>query len=288
MRVQYENLLISNFLFYLDHHLCTKGQAYANHGSLFYPVDSLHDGFYTYNAPFSQFVCDQSIEGSVNPNILSGVYIDNRLVYPGQNDFVSISPYQGQLNFSSPIDLPISGNYAVKEFNIYITNEGEEELLFESRFDINPKTHQNPEGLPPSVKTFPAIFIKDIGGKNVPLAWGGTDLTLTNLRAIVLADSAYKLDAVCSIFRDLIGKYVPLIPEGQMPFDAMGAHQGGFNYLDKTNNISDTSRISDVVVSRIPVNKGDFVDLKHDVFPAFVDFIIEKPFERPHMDLANK
>ena len=248
MRLQYENLLIGNFLLFLDHHLSKKGEAYSNHQSLFYPISGDYQNRYTYAAPFKQWVCDESISGAVNPYILSGVHLGDVPVYPSGVDgrgvaidpsgFLSITPYHGQVNFSKKVDVPISGCYAVKDFNLYLTNQTEEDLLFETIYQINPKTYQDPKGLPSDHKTFPAIFIKDIGGKNIPLAFGGADLTRTMIRCIVLADSSFDLDAACSITKDLVGMEIPLISEKNMPFDSMGSYLGGVNYENLTKDIT--------------------------------------------------
>ena len=252
MRIQYENLLLSNFIFFVDHNLSTEGEAYANHGSNFYPLTQQYENIHSYSAPFKQFVCDESISGSTNPDVLSGVYLNNNYISPGEGGLVSINPYQGQLYFNTQVTGTISGNYSVKDFNIYLTNEAEEDLLFETHFELNPRTEQVPTGIPTDHKTYPAIFLKDIGGKNIPHSYGGTDLTRTTIRAIVLARSSYELDAVCSIFRDFKGKDIPLIPEKDMPFNSMGAYTGGFNYLNSVSGIEDTSYIDEVFVSRIP------------------------------------
>ena len=96
----------------------------------------------------------------------------------------------------------ISGSYAVKDFNVYLTSKAEQELLFEDKIDLRPATTQTETGLAPNVSTYPAVFIKNNGGQNDPFAFGGEDVTKTNVRAIVLADSQFNLDALCSIFKD--------------------------------------------------------------------------------------
>ena len=142
MRLQYENLLLGNFLLFLDHHLGNEGEAYTNHSSNFYPIADTYEGYQVYASPFKQFVCDESITGSVNPNILSGVRVDGQYIQPSgfaprggalePNGFININPYNGQVNFASGISQTVSGDYAVKDFNIYLTNDSEQDLLFET------------------------------------------------------------------------------------------------------------------------------------------------------------
>ena len=76
-----------------------------------------------------------------------------------------------------------------------MTNKAEQELLFETKFKIRPKTTQVETGLHPNQSTYPAIYVKNMGGENRPWAFGGMDNTVINTRCIVLSDSAFKLDA---------------------------------------------------------------------------------------------
>ena len=53
----------------------------------------------------------------------------------------------------------------------------EEEILFESKYHVKPKTHQDTTGLAPDSQTFPAVFVKNVSSENVPFSFGGTDQT---------------------------------------------------------------------------------------------------------------
>ena len=56
-----------------------------------------------------------------------------------------------------------------------------------------------------------AIFLKNIGSKNEPFAFGGIDDTRFSVRAVILSDNAFNLDAVCSILKDCARDIVPII-----------------------------------------------------------------------------
>ena len=45
---------------------------------------------------------------------------------------------------------------------------------------------------------------------NEPFAFGGQDTTKISVRAIVIADSQFEIDAIGSLFRDERHNYVPL------------------------------------------------------------------------------
>lgn len=281
MKVQFNNIVMSSMLLWFDNKLLSKGEAFVNFSSNFYPVESQYFGFYTYGAPYKQMVVDSSISGA---SIISGIYINNVFSKIGENSLTGINSSQGHLYFTSQINNPttsLSGNYAVKDFNIFLTSETEEDLLFETQFQLNPKTSQNPTGLPLNAETYPVVYLKYQGGDNEPLAFGGLDKTNINVRAIILSDSIFKLDALTSIFRDAVRTYVPLIYENEMPFNILGStNNGSFNYNNLTANKlqnNDYLYIDNVYVSKID-NRfiNSYNKLNPNVFTAFIDFELSK------------
>ena len=280
---QFDNILMTSALIWMDNKILSKGQAFTNYNSYFYPVSNMYYGYYTYGAPFKQMVIDCSISGA---NIISGVYINNIFTKVGENYLSGINPQEGQLYFSQPVSNPstsLSGNYAVKDFNIYLTSKTEENLLFETAYQINPKTYQNPTGLPVGAETYPVIYLKYQGGKNKPLAFGGLDQTIGNIRAIILADSVYNLDAVTSILRDTSRELIPLIYPQEMPFNSLGSvNTPGkcFDYIEYTQNKKNTDDylyINDVNVTKTDTRLLNATNsLNRNVYSAFVDFEVIK------------
>lgn len=277
MKIQFNNIAMTSMLFWLDNKLLSKGEAFTNYGSYFYPINTLYFGYYSYGAPFKQMVIDESISGAT---IISGVYLNGNFITIGQSGLSGINSSQGQLYFSNPIpnaSTSLSGNYAVKDFNIYLTSETEEDLLFETQFQLNPKTFQNPTGLPINAETYPVIYLKYQGGDNEPLAFGGLDKTNINVRAIVLSDNIFKLDAVTSIFRDTNRTLVPIIYDNEMPFNSLGSCTGHcFNYNELTQNKvvdNDYLYIDNVSVSKVDSRlTNSYNKLNPNVFTAFIDF----------------
>jgi len=272
MKVHYENKLMSSFLQFVDNQILERGDAYTNHGSKFYPVDSLYSGYYTYAAPYKQFVADASVDGAT---VMNQVYVDGSPVSVGANNFSGINHYEGQVYFSSDqSSKTISGNYSIKDFNVYLTNDPEEKILFEDKHHIKPMVSNSLSGLNPEVKTYPAIYLKNNGGDTIRLAFGGIDNSRTHIRAIVLADSSFKLDAVCGILKDTHKKQVQILDN--LPFNAMNAYTGvNYNYtgLKASNTGTNPSPIIwDVNVSK-NVTRGE--GLNPGVFTAFVDFQLE-------------
>lgn len=254
MKTQLDNILMSSMIMWMDNILLTKGEAFQNYNSKFYPVTNIYNGFYTYGLPFRQVVSDSSITGA---NLLSGVYVNNSFIAVGQSGLSGINPNNGQVYFGSDQSSnTLSGIYAVKDFNIYLTSEPEEKLLFESQFQVRPKTTQVATGLAIDSITYPCVFLKNNGGDNQPFALGGQDNTIVQVRAIVVANNMFNLDAVCSILKDTARRYIPLVYNP--PFNNFGAlNSGYYNYNSLVSNISLSNQafyIEEVNISKIFAN----------------------------------
>lgn len=272
MKIQLDNILMSSMMLWMDNKILSKGEAFTNYGSKFYESNYLINDFRSFNLPFRQIVADSSIN---NANILSGIYIDDNYVPVGNNGFSGVDPYRGTIFLTQDSTFnELSGNYAVKDFNIYLASDSEEKVLFETQYKIRPKTLQNPTGVANDSITYPAIFLKHSYSMNEPFAFGGEDLTSINIRALVLADNLFNLDAVNSILRDTNCSYIPLID--QPPIDSFGCiNSGYYNYhsLYNPNDIGEKGfYISEVNVSKIDKIENE---LNPNTFSSIIDFTLE-------------
>jgi len=280
MKVNYQNTLTSSFLLYLDNTILKKGDAYTNVGSTFYPISGVYNNYYTYAAPYKQIVSDASITG---PTQMTGVYLNNTFVVPGQSGLVAINHYDGQLIFSSSKNAyTISGDYSIKDYNVYLTDKSEDFILFSTK--IEPKSRRNitARGLEVNEITYPAIFLLMINSQNEPFAFGGMDMTKTYFRTVVMSNSVFSLDAVCGILRDSAHNFFRLVDNNDLKLNAMSAYTGTqFNYAAVATG--ETVYIADVNVSRIKTSSSkDYVRLNPDVYSAFVDFDLES-IRNPHV-----
>lgn len=274
---QLDNILMSSMTYWIDNTLLKKGQAYTNYSGLFYPINNLYDGYYTYGLPFKQIVADSSVQ---NVNLLSGVYINQTFTEFGQNGLIGVNPNLGQIYFNTnQSNNIISGNYAVKDVNVYITSDPEENILFETQYKTRPKTYQNPTGIASNALTYPAIFLKNNGSFNKEFAFGGQDLTEINVRGIVLADNNFNLDAICSIFRDSYRTYIPLIGLSESPYNSINAlkivqNNGHYNY----NSLSQGKILSNQAfyIENVEISNIMNIDnkLNPDIYPAIIDFTL--------------
>ena len=281
MKVQFENKVMSSLLLFVDHEVTQQGDAYTNHQSNFFKIDSLFSDYYVYATPFKQLVSDGGITGASTPNLLTGVYVDgDGPIGPGTSGLHSVNHMQGQAYFTGATDpmsgKTVSGRYAVKDFNVFLTSLPEEQLLFETKLLLNPKTSdiKVTTGVDSSSQTYPAIFIKDNGGRNEEYAMGGIENTVINARAIVLADSLFNLDAACGILKDTVRKKMSVIDQTDLNLNALGGYTGvTYNYTGVATG--DYCYIDDVSVSKNVANRGDFQNLNPNVFSAFVDFELQ-------------
>jgi hypothetical protein len=279
MKQQFDNQVISSFLMWFDHTLLEKGDAYYTVNSTFPANNSYFKNYYAYNGPYKGLVYDTSITGAT---VMTGVYVNNVKYNLGSGPVSGVNYYEGQV-YSPSGSLNVSGTYSVKEFNVLLTSQPEETLLFETQYS---KRNKLPTGilkdsLAENTITYPVVFLKNNGSSNTPAAFGGTDETRIDVRAIVIADSQYNLDAVCSLFRDRNYDNVPLISESDNPFNVLGSFKNNapFNYNTVTAG-KDYCMIDRVSVSKISSVRNKENMLNPSAYFALIDFELIK-FREP-------
>lgn len=232
MNVQIDNKIISSLLLFIDHEIQKNGQAYANYSGRFYPISGGIQGLTAYAAPFKPLVNDTSISGA---NVMSGVYVNGNYVSVGQSGLHSINHDQGTVYFNSPLPASavVSGNYAIKEFGVNLTDQTEQKLLFETKYLTNTKHNQVLSGLPLDTKTSPALFVKVREMENLPFAFGRIDDNNLKIRVIVITDNEFQRVGVCNILKNLNLRTFPIY--STLPFDRNGAFTG-VNYNFDTIN----------------------------------------------------
>ena len=187
MKPQYQHHLMTSFMLWFDHTLLQKGQAYSNKtGQLFFMEDSrLPDSYKRFSSAYKQWVTDSSIVGDVNPviptgfrNTLAGVDYDRaELAFDFENGGVI------RTGASGPGDgAVITGEFAVKDFNIYLTNQTEEDIILDSKFSTNSRYNQTESGIQPYDQVVTAIFINTELMRIQGMALGGDDKTTNTIK----------------------------------------------------------------------------------------------------------
>jgi hypothetical protein len=252
MKPQYQHELMTRFMIWFDNHLLNKGEAYSNQtGQLYYFNDSrLPTGYKAYASSYKQWVTDSSITGSENP------IIPTSFMGSGRADNIIFDFENGRIietGNSFGTSEVITGTFAVKDFNIYLTNDAEEDLILENKFQLNSRYIQTPSGVEPYDQVTPAIFLSSETMRNEPFAFGGEDLTYNNVKAVVLAENNYQLDGVLSIFADTARKTIVKIPFTGHPATEYGdLKNGSYDYttVSSSYNSNNPYYIDDVTVSK--------------------------------------
>ncbi len=252
MKAQYQHELMTSFLLWFDNQLLQKGEAYSNQtGVLCYSEDSrLPTSFKSYSSSYKQWVTDSSVTGDINPIIptsFNGFDRSDDLVFDFENGRV----VETGGNFQP--DQVLTGTFAVKDFNVYFTNETEEDLVLENAFELNSRYGESLSGIAPYDQVVPAVFLNCEYMRNQGFAFGGEDKTTNTVKGVVFAENSYQLDGVLSIFADSARKVIAKIPFSEYPSTEYGDLKGGsYSYTDLSNTYLDTNPyyIEDVTVSK--------------------------------------
>ena len=272
MKPQYKHELMTSFMLWFDHELLQEGEAYSNKtGTLYAKSDSrLPNTYISAQSNYKQWVNDSSITGEVNPIIptdFQGSGRADNIVFDFDNGRII------ETGGSFTTGDALTGTFAVKDFNIYLTNETEEDLILENKFQINSR-YGDPSmsGIDPYDQVVPAIFLNSEYMRNEGFAFGGEEKTTNTVKAVVIADSEYQLDGALSIFADAARKTFSKIPFSDHPSTEYGDIKGGvYDYLSLSNSYSSqapyfiedvtVSKFSERAQSRLPGNlKVGFID----------------------------
>ena len=280
MKPQYDNKVMSSLLLWFDHTLLDKGEAYQNTTGRFYSVSDEYAGYKTYASSYSQIVADSSIAGATIP---TGLYVGNNLANVGQGGntgLYAIDYNNGRSYWSGDNSADITGSFAIKDFNVFLTSSTEDEILFQTQYtNRNEISTEVPTGLERDTKTYPVVYLKANGSLNEPIAFGGMDNTIIRARAIVVADSQFDVDAIGAIFRDQKETNIALFEESDMPFNSFGyfRNDNEYNYtgVAATKGYSNQIFIEDVVVSRFDrVLENEVRKFNPNVYSTLIDFEI--------------
>lgn len=276
MKASFLNKANSSTFLWLDNLLCQEGSGFVNSSSLFYKTQPQFKGLNTYSSPYSQFIYDSSISGA---NIMSGVYVNGNFVTAGQSGLYGIDYNKGQVHFSGslPDSAVISGNFAIKDFNIILNNEPEEKILFETKYSQRNKTSSTPTGLMDNETTYPVIFVSNTDYSNSPFSFGGEVSTDINYSLIIFSDDKFKLDSVVSLICDQDSAYIPVFSPQEMPFNIYGIVKSGVFSYEGIKALKNPGNQDSLFVSKVRQAKfsqklySEIDNLNPEVYVGIVD-----------------
>lgn len=276
---QYLNLVNSSFLLWLDNKILTEGQGFTQVSSKMYPIGRTYNGLFTYAIPYQPIVADDSITAPT-----TGVYVGNSFYNRGDGNFVDFNYSKGQAYFNAQVGDTVSGSFPINDINVLPLDVAEDKLLFETKFNLRSKVNQSVSGLASNSYTYPAVYVKCEYGRNEPFAFGGMDMTQTNVGVFLFCSSQYQLDAVKSILQDSSHSYIPLLTIDKFPFNMYGGFKetgSNFNYNTTTSGVVSSASglyIKDVTVTSFDREfVKDFSQMNPDVHWAIVDFKLDRP-----------
>jgi hypothetical protein len=269
---QFQHRATTSFMLWFDNFLLKKGQAFSNQTGVFYNYadDRLDSRYKSFGSPYKQWVTDSSINGATVP---SGVYV-NGVFQPRSNSLLLDFENGRALISGASNTASVTGAFAVKDFNIYFTNDGEDDLLVDKKYNSNPRVYSAPNTyVEPYDQVVPAIFISSQSMRNDPFAFGGEDTTKISMKAVVLAENPYQLDGVLSIFADSYNEVIPNIPYSGNPITEYGDIKNGhFSYEDLKNQYAGNPLffVEDVDTSKLTDKARK--SLANDLYIGFIDF----------------
>jgi hypothetical protein len=190
------------------------------------------------------------------------------------------------LNAGVGSDLTISGNFDRKTINSYITNESDEDLLFNTDFILSENDDetflQTVTGLGAPNYTVPAAFLSYNSSVNTPFALGGMQDTRSNIRVVVVVNENFTLDATLSLFRDSTEVCVPIINFEDFPFgEYFHIKSPPYTYSGLYQTKMDAGApyafIEKVSSSKLYDTAGAALNIPKDMRIGFIDFTLSTP-----------
>lgn len=293
MKPQFDHKVLSSFYLWFDDRITRFAQAKeTNISQQFYyssdPVD-VPSNQIAYYSPDRQFVSNGS-------SVPDGVYIKGGS-FGSSYTFVQQQPNtatglmidhdQGRVILNSEVGttLEISGNFDRKTLNTYITNESEEELLLNTDFllaDQDDETFlQSINGLGSLNYTLPAAFLSYNSSVNKPFALGGMQDTRSNIRAVVVANDNFTLDATLSLFRDSTEVCVPIFEFEEFPFgEYFHIKSPPYDYESLYNSKAGNGNhmfLESVSCSKLLDTASSATNIPRNMRIGFIDFELSTP-----------
>ena len=277
MKEQFQHKLTTSFFLWFDNFLLTKGEAYSNKtGELFnYEDPRLDSRYVAYGSPYKQWVTDSSIDGATIPTGVSVVGSG----FSGRADGVVLDFDNGRALFSGDnANMSVTGEFAVKDFSVYLTNDTEDDLIVENKYVVNSRLPSGPlTYIQPYDDVVPAIFLSVAQAENEPFALGGMQKTKTQAKAVILAEDTYQLDGVISIFMDSVDEVIAAIPMSGYPIDELGdLKDGSFNYTGLADTYEGVTKFCVEKVRTSKLSDRTRNVLANELYIGFIDFDIDQ------------
>lgn len=227
MKPQFNNNLLTSFVLWADHKITNDGQGYRNvNGLKFFQQKNTRTGN-CWASPYKSLVYDSSVSGA---NVPSGVYNSSGQFLTRESG-ITIDWNNGSIYSAHNWGGVLSGDFAKKEYNVYIANEDETEFLLEQIFSANSNIKYTDTGTTFGGYHAPLIIVTNSYENNVPFALGGEEDSRRIIRTFIVSSDMGAQEATTSLFTDSARSYFPLVSYEVSPLVAEGDLKGGYyNY----------------------------------------------------------
>lgn len=260
MKETLNHSVVSSMYLWLDNKLVEKGEGFINYSGALNKYGTSH--LY----PYRQLVYDSSVSGVT---FASGVFIGG--VFSG----LPIDYLNGRVLYSG--SSAVSGRFAAKEINVYTSTRSEQKILFESRFQQNPKANTPFTGYNPNDYIFPCAILKVGAGGNESISFDGACVTTIPVRVMLVCETEFQYHAAVSVLRDAYETHIPMFSTTQLPFTSSGTLKGSFDYSASGSLISQNSNnlayVKGVEISDFDPRVNN--EIAPNVVAGFVDFELE-------------
>ena len=270
MKPQFQHKAVTSMMLWFENFFLSKAEAFSvQTGKFTYYSDiALPENYKAFGSEHKQTVYDSSISGAYIP---SGVYING--VYSGFNNSTLIFDHLNARIIASGISSSanVTGKFSPKEIGVYFTNDTEENVILNVQEKLNQNVANPHEFYTPYEQKLPAIYIANQSMQNKPFAFGGMNETITKTTAIVLANQAYELDCILSVFADSYNENIPICDFDSQPLNQFGALKTGYySYADIKSKYKEHLFVKNVNSSKM----SDKVraNLLKQLYIGFIDF----------------
>lgn len=280
MKPKFSHDVVNSFFLWFDNFLLRESDAYKTYTTKFYNYSDSRftDGKVVYGSPYKQWVYDKSVTGATIP---SGLTINGTFVSTGVSGlFFDFENGRAIFNSGVSTGLNITGTYSVKEINTYMTNESEDTLIIDSKYENNSRFTPTGTYVKPYVSVTPAVFCSLETVDSEGFALGGLDKTSIRMKGVAFCESSYQLDGLLSTFADGAVSCFPIVSMANHPIGEFGAlktglYPTGYDYRNVSSSQGYTNPlyIEDVNVAKI--KDSVIKELNPNLYIGFIEFDIE-------------
>lgn len=203
---------------WLTNRLEVDGEAYQNiTGSLYREQVTGVQGW-VYASPYKSWVWDSCVTSATIP---SG-FMNSSGQFLTRASGLVIDFINGRVISPQNWGDTLSGAYARKEVNVYLSSPQETSYVLEQVYGENPNVSYPLTGFQGRALAAPLIMVTNADGTNVPWALGGMDNSQNTFRCFAISNTSYLQEGINSLCQDSAHKTIPFATYADTPLTASG------------------------------------------------------------------